>query len=62
MTVENFVRIISTVFEIVLGSACFVYSYLAPPRSRDRGPTHPSGQLLGIPLLTKTDARPHTIG
>ena len=54
MTVENFVRIIRTVFKIVLRSACFEYGcYLASPRSRDRGPTDPSGQFLGIPPLTQ---------
>ena len=54
MTVENFVRIIRTVFEIVVRSACFGYDcYFAPPRSRDRGPTHPLGQFLGIPPLTQ---------
>ena len=52
MAVENFVRIKRSVFEIALRSACFGYGcYSATPRSRDRGPTHPSGHFLGIPPL-----------
>ena len=53
--VQSFSPILRTVFEIY--SKVYILDMVVislRPRSRDRGPTHPSEQFLGIPPLTQS--------